>query len=734
MYRKNIMPKKKKKKKTVMRRCIDWYCSIPSRLREIGIGSVFVLLGVFLSLVMLNVAGTVGTVVREYLFMADTADGTPLLGFGLILLTGFCFVLGGYLITSIRPISYMRLLLGSAVGFFSVVMFLATDSTTAGGAVGGGLFKFLHDTVGFFTYILIPAGIIGSLFILGIFSHTALLEWLGHTAEKEEEIDDGEDDEEEEPDEEEEYDDAEEEEEYEEEEIDDGEEEEDEEPEYEDEEEEEEYDEEETSTPHQHFAEYVAPPISLLSAEKGKGRAENTKIQAQAIARTLKNFNIEVTVEEVTVGPTFTRYAVRPAEGIRLSKITNLQQNLELALAAHPVRIEAPIPGQSLVGIEVPNSTRAVVGLRTLLESEEFQKTKGSLAVAIGKTINGTVFSRGLAKMPHALVAGTTGSGKSVLVHNLILSLLFFYGPRNLRFIFIDPKRVELTLYKGLPHLYTEPITDPKKALQALVWTVNEMERRYEILEDIGVRDIISYNRQVKEGDEILPYIVVVVDELADLMQNFPREIEGNIVRITQKSRAVGIHLVISTQRPSVNIITGVVKANVPVRIALQVASGIDSRTILDATGAENLIGGGDLLFASAETKKPIRVQSAFIDEEEVKAVVSHVIKHNGVADGLIDVTQKQSSGAVGGGGGDDDDDLYADAREIVIQSGKASTSLLQRKLKIGYSRAARLIDLLEEHGVVGPQVGSKPREILVESDGFDAAVDDGEDDGREGS
>ena len=360
-----------------------------------------------------------------------------------------------------------------------------------------------------------------------------------------------------------------------------------------------------------------------------------------------------------------------------------------------------------------------MVGLQTLLKSKEFGRVKNGLGLVIGKTINGAIFAKSLEKMPHILVAGTTGSGKSVLIHNFILSLLFTYGPRDLRFIFIDPKRVELTLYKGIPHLYTDPITDPKKALQALVWITSEMERRYEVLEASRSRDINSYNDTVTGEEEWMPHLVVVIDELADLMQSFPREIEANIVRIAQKSRAVGIHLIISTQRPSVNIITGVVKANIPVRVALQVASSIDSRTILDATGAENLIGAGDLLFSSSESKKPTRAQSAFVTDSEVKKVVQYLLKHNGVAEGIIDINDSKESG--GGstdfGGGDEEDEYYPEALRIVAEAKKASTSLLQRKLKIGYSRAARLIDMLEENGIVGPQIGSKPREILIESD-----------------
>ena len=446
-----------------------------------------------------------------------------------------------------------------------------------------------------------------------------------------------------------------------------------------------------------------------MNKSAGQAVAENTKQSATALKRTLQTFKIDVEVEEVKVGPTFTRYSLKPAEGVRIAKIVSLKNNLELALAAHPIRIEAPIPGKSLIGIEVPNSKKTIVGIRSMIEDKQWKAE--TLPFVIGKTITGSSFVKSLSKMPHILIAGTTGSGKSILLHNLIISLLYKYSPEELRMMFIDTKRVELTQYKGLPHMLTNPITDPKKALKSLVWTVNEMERRYVLLEDKRARDIISYN---SSSDEPLPYIVIVIDELADLMSNYPREIEGNIVRIAQKARAVGIHLVIATQRPSVNVITGVVKANIPVRAALQVASQIDSRTILDATGAENLVGKGDLLFSSTETKSPIRVQSAFISEEEIKEVVDKIIKDNGVAEGMIDFEVGSSANGITSDM-EDQDEYLEEARQIVIESKKASTSLLQRKLKIGYSRAARLIDMLEEAGVVGPQVGSKAREVIIE-------------------
>ena len=682
---------------------------IPLRMREIIIGVLYLCVGLFFALAAAGSAGTFGEIVAQTLLFGNE-EKPGVFGWSFILVAVFFFAVGGMFIGSFRPLSQIRLWTGGAATIVSFAVLVAAGADKmAGGMIGQTIYSVLERFLGFFSYILIPICLLASLYILRLFSPVAIWEWVA--TERDDDEDDEYDADEEYDDEEDDYGDN-----YEDEEEDDEEED-------DEEEDDEEYDdegEENIPTRQQEFAEYVAPPHNLLNSEKGKGRAENTKAQAQAIERTLQNFKVNVEVEEVIVGPSFTRYAVRPAEGIRLSKITGLQQNLELALAAHPIRIEAPIPGQSLVGIEVPNSARATVGLRTLLESREFSGLKSPLPLAIGKTINGAVFARSLSKMPHILIAGTTGSGKSVLIHNLILSLLFEYGPEDLRFIFIDPKRVELTLYKGIPHLYTDPITDPKKALQALAWTVTEMERRYELLEDIGVRDIGSYNKKIGEGEENehLPYLVVIIDELADLMQSFPREIEANIVRIAQKSRAVGIHLVLSTQRPSVNIITGVVKANVPVRIALQVASSIDSRTILDATGAENLIGSGDLLFSSAESKKPVRAQSAFVTEDEVKRVARYILKHNGVAEGMIDVTTARGGGgnAPSAFGDDDDDDLYGEAVDIVVSAQKASTSLLQRKLKIGYSRAARLIDLLEERGMVGPAVGSKPREILVDN------------------
>ena len=481
-------------------------------------------------------------------------------------------------------------------------------------------------------------------------------------------------------------------------------------------------------------AEYEAPPLSILGADRGKPGVGDIKANANIIKRTFQNFGINLEMDEVSVGPTVTRYAVKPAEGVRLSKIVSLANNLELALAAHPVRIEAPIPGKSLVGIEVPNSVKAMVGLGGLLGAPEWSDSDKPLLAALGRDITGTPHYVNIAKMPHGLVAGATGSGKSVAIHAIITSLLYRNGPNQLRFIMIDPKRVELTAYNGIPHLLTPVITDPKKTIFSLKWAAKEMERRYNILEAERVRDINSYHATIYEPakknrsadmPEALPYIVIVIDELADIMHSYPRELEASIVRLAQMSRAVGIHLILSTQRPSVNVITGLIKANVPTRMALQVASQIDSRTILDGSGAETLLGAGDMLYLSSDMQKPVRIQTAFISEGEVKKVVSYIKSHNAGDLSSIDfggngsATSGETSDVIGLANGsfddeDIDDDLYEDARTAVEEAGRASTSYLQRKLKIGYSRAARLMDVLEEHGVIGPADGSKPREILT--------------------
>lgn len=483
---------------------------------------------------------------------------------------------------------------------------------------------------------------------------------------------------------------------------------------------------------------YAPPPLSLLHKDKGRADVGDVKANSMTIKRTLKKFNIDVEMDEVTIGATVTRYAIKPAEGVKLEKIVSLQTNLEYALAASPIRIEAPIPGKSLVGIEIPNRQKQMIGLASLFSSPEFTDSPKPLLTALGKSITGDPEFADVARMPHGLIAGTTGSGKSVAIHNLVISLLFRNSPDQLRFILVDPKRVELTLYNGIPHLLTPVITDAKKVLIALKWSIKEMERRLDALQQNKVQNIVGYHDKIyhpakqkfeeagsPEAErealpEPLPYIVIVIDELADLMHNYGKELEASIVRLAQMSRAVGIHLILSTQRPSVNVITGLIKANVPTRIALNVISQIDSRTILDQAGAEKLLGKGDMLFLSSESPKPKRLQSAFVTDEEVKKVVSY-LKDQNTAQTLETISLEGNqgdksdifSGMVDSGDGEDDDDLYEDARLAVIEGGKASTSYLQRRLRIGYSRAARLIDMLEERGVIGPGEGSKPRQIL---------------------
>jgi len=471
---------------------------------------------------------------------------------------------------------------------------------------------------------------------------------------------------------------------------------------------------------------YVPPPLTLLEKDKGKPNTGDMKGNMNIIQRTLATFGVNVEMDEVTIGPTVTRYALKPAQGVKLSRIVGLQNELALALSARTIRIEAPIPGKSLVGIEIPNKVKSMVGLATLLSDDKFQNSSKPLTVALGRGLSGKSVFGNLAKMPHLLVAGTTGSGKSVTIHSIITSLLYRNGPEDMRLILVDPKRVELTLYNKIPHLLTPVITDPKKTILALKWAAKEMDRRYDILQAESVQNIESYHSNVygkaKQNEivERLPYIVIVIDELADIMQSYPRELESAIVRLAQMSRAVGIHLILSTQRPSVNVITGLIKANIPTRVALQVSSQIDSRTILDQGGAEKLLGAGDMLYSCAETPHPERIQSAFISEEEVKKVVEYLRK------AYIDEIPStiELTGSIDKGGSNlfnesltsdegGDDDLYEDARLTVIEAGKASTSYLQRKLGVGYARAAKLIDMLEERNVVGPGNGSKPRDVL---------------------
>jgi S-DNA-T family DNA segregation ATPase FtsK/SpoIIIE len=486
---------------------------------------------------------------------------------------------------------------------------------------------------------------------------------------------------------------------------------------------------------------FIPIPLHLLENDRGKPGVGDIKANANIIKRTLQNFGIEVEMDEVSIGPSITRYALKPAEGVKLSRIVALQNDLALALAAHPIRIEAPIPGKSLVGIEIPNNVKTTVGLGTLIGSEEFQTSDKPLLISLGKGISGRCHFGNLAKMPHLLIAGATGAGKSVTIHAIITSLLYRNSPEHLRFIMIDPKRVELTLYNKIPHLLTPVITDAKKAIMALKWATKEMERRYDILESESVRDIESYHKnvylpavkqprsaknEVKPEKEVvaMPYLVIIIDELADMMAAYPRELEASIVRLAQMSRAVGIHLILSTQRPSVNVITGLIKANIPARIALQVASQIDSRTILDMGGAEKLLGAGDMLYLSGEMSQPVRIQSAFISEAEVKKVVKFLNdKYKDLAPEEISLTADRENEpnaifeSLSETDDEPDDDLYEEALAEVRKAGKASTSYLQRRLRIGYARAARLIDLLEQRGIIGAGEGAKPREVLVRAD-----------------
>lgn len=478
---------------------------------------------------------------------------------------------------------------------------------------------------------------------------------------------------------------------------------------------------------------FTPPPLSLLEKDKGKPETGDIKANANIIKRTLQNFGINVEMDEISIGPSVTRYALKPAEGVKLSKIVALNNDLALALAAHPIRIEAPIPGKSLVGIEIPNTVKTTVGLATLLGSEEFQQSEKPLLISLGKSITGKSYFSNLAKAPHMLIAGATGSGKSVTIHAIITSLLYRSSPEDLRFIMIDPKRVELTLYNKIPHLLTPVITEPKKAILALKWAAKEMSRRYDILEKNSARDIDSYHKNKPKDGENMPFIVIVIDELADIMQTYPRELESAIVRLAQMSRAVGIHLILSTQRPSVNVITGLIKANIPTRIALQVSSQIDSRTILDGSGAEKLLGAGDMLYLGGEMSKPQRLQSAFITETEVKKVAKYLYDtYKDEIMGEINLTTQNEPGkdAVFEASMDEEDigeedDMYEEAKQTVLETGKASTSYLQRKLGIGYSRAARLMDILEQKGVIGPANGSKPREVYGANNNNEGGIED---------
>ena len=470
------------------------------------------------------------------------------------------------------------------------------------------------------------------------------------------------------------------------------------------------------------YANYVVPPLSLLKSSVEKPTAGDLRANANIIKRTLDSFGIPVEMGEINIGPKVTRYTLKPAEGVKITKITALNSDLALALAAHPIRIEAPIPGKSLVGIEVPNKSAAIVRLGSLIGDSEFGNS-GPLNFILGRGVSGEPIFADIEKMPHLLVAGATGSGKSVVIHSMLNALLYKNSPATLRLAMIDPKRVELSAYAGLPHLISPVVTEGKKAIGLFRWAISEMERRYEVLLGAGARDIKSYN-QKKSGsknEEIMPYIVLVVDELADLMAAYGREIESSIVRIAQMARATGIHLVVSTQRPSVEVITGLIKANITSRVALQVASQVDSRTILDMAGAEKLLGGGDMLFVSSEFSKPKRIQGAYISENEIHEVTDFIRANNKAsetADSAVEQTVSQPTGYLdGGNSNDEEDDLYDSALQVVREAQKASASLLQRRLKVGYARAARLLDIMEAKGMIGPGDGAKPREVFFDQE-----------------
>ncbi len=481
------------------------------------------------------------------------------------------------------------------------------------------------------------------------------------------------------------------------------------------------------------------PPLDILEKAAGVAKSGDTEMNAEIIEKTLNNFGIVVERGEIKTGPSVTQYSFRPAVGVKIAKILALQNDLSLALA-NPIRIEAPIPGKSLIGIEVPNKSSSFVRLRAILESQEFKNRKSNLSLALGENVSGNYIFGSLDKMPHLMIAGATGTGKSVCINSIITMLLYQNSPEDLKFIMIDPKRVELSLYNGIPHLLTDVIVENAKVINTLKWAVAEMEKRYKLFQEVGARDIASYREKSKNGEKrklvdtetgeineedlkTVPYIVIIVDELADLMGSHGREVEGAIVRIAQMARAVGIHLIVSTQRPSVEVITGLIKANITTRIAFQVATQIDSRTILDMAGAEKLLGNGDMLYLSASSPKPQRIQGVFATEKEAKEIVKFIKEEN--PQDIVDeennqevalnnsVSVAQELDKFNSFDDSQNDELYETAKKEILQSKKASASFLQRRLRVGYARAARILDILEEKGVVGPADGAKPREIF---------------------
>lgn len=470
---------------------------------------------------------------------------------------------------------------------------------------------------------------------------------------------------------------------------------------------------------------YEYPPIEILSKSTKKTLKGGTRAltdTATKLQKTLYSFGVSAKVENVSVGPAITRYELKPAEGVRVNKIANLADDIALNLAAETIRIEAPIPGKQAVGIEVPNAEREAVHLREVLDSEEFQNNASKLAIALGKDASGKLQLADIAKMPHVLIAGATGAGKSVCINTIITSIIYHAKPSEVKFVMVDPKVVELSVYNGIPHLLIPVVTDPRKAAGALAWAVQEMDNRYNLFAEKGVRDLKGYNKAIENDEALgqLPQIVIIIDELADLMMVAKNDVEDAICRLAQKARAAGMHLVIATQRPSVDVITGLIKANVPSRIAFAVSSQVDSRTILDSVGAEKLLGKGDMLYFPSGAPKPSRVQGAFVTDEEVEKIVDFV-KSNGTATYSEDILESIENGnktdkeiAQEASEDDDTDPFLMDAIQTVVETGQASTSFIQRRFKVGYARAGRIIDQMEERGVISGYQGSKPREVLM--------------------
>ena len=470
---------------------------------------------------------------------------------------------------------------------------------------------------------------------------------------------------------------------------------------------------------------YEYPPVELLSKGKkaSRGSAKMLADTAAKLQKTLYSFGVSAKVENVSVGPTITRYELKPAEGTRVSKIANLADDIALNLAAETIRIEAPIPGKQAVGIEVPNKEKEAVHLREVIESSEFENNKSKLSVALGKDVAGKTIIADIGKMPHVLIAGSTGSGKSVCINSIITSIIYNAKPSEVKLVMVDPKVVELSVYNGIPHLLIPVVTDPKKAAGALAWAVQEMDDRYNKFAQKGVRDLKGYNKAIEKENENakLPQIVIIIDELADLMMVAAKEVEEAICRLAQKARAAGMHLVIATQRPSVDVITGLIKANVPSRIAFAVSSQVDSRTILDSTGAEKLLGKGDMLFYPVGASKPLRVQGAFVSDDEVEKIVDFIKMNAGEVSYSEDIIESIEKGNKSDkelleseACEDDSDPFLQEAIETVIETGQASTSFIQRRFKVGYARAGRIIDQMEERGIISGYQGSKPREVLM--------------------